>query len=97
MKTLRLEQTTSTKTENNMKWKKRNCTRKETDQLNCAVDNGHEKKPEAEKQHDRVHAVMEIENEAPMNESLEEGPDNANKDRKGHGMKTTVFNKKRNM
>jgi len=60
------------------------------------MDNVNEKKPEAEKQHDRVHAVMEIENEAPMNESLGTGPDNVNKIRKRHEVKTRVLNENRN-
>jgi len=47
------------------------------------VDNGHEKKPEAEKQHDRVHAVMQMETEAPIIETLKTGQDNVNKNSKG--------------
>ena len=47
-----------------------------SDQLNFAMDNGHKKKPEVNKQHDRTHAVMDMENEAPVNETLETGPDN---------------------
>ena len=67
-----------------------------SDRLNNAMDNGHEKKPEDEKQHDRAHAVMDTENKAPINETLETGPDNVNENGKGHGVKTTVLNKKRN-
>ena len=85
--------------------KKRNTKRrndKETaktrsDQLNYAADNGHEKKREAEKQHDRAHAVMDTENEAPINETHETGPDNVDKNRKGHEVETMELNKKRNM
>ena len=39
------------------------------DHLNYAMDNGHEKKPEAKKQYDRTHALMDTENESPINET----------------------------
>ena len=67
-----------------------------SDQLDYAVDNGHEKKPEAKKQHDRTHAVMDTENASPISETLKKGPENVDKNGKGHGVKTTVLNKKRN-
>ena len=65
------------------------------DQSNYAMDNGHEKKPQAKK-NDRTHAVMDTENEAPINETLKTGPDNVNENGKGHEVETTVLNKKRN-
>ena len=47
------------------------------DQLNYAIDNGHEKKPEAKK-HDRMHVVINTEYETLMNETLETGLVNVN-------------------
>ena len=43
-----------------------------------------------------THAVMDIENEAPINETLKTGPDNANENGKGHEVETMELNKKRN-
>ena len=90
-------ETTELNKERNKRRKNTKVTEKTTsDQLNCTVDNGHEKKPEPEKQHDRAHAAMDTENEVPINETLKTGADNVNKDREGHEVETTELNKERN-
>ena len=65
-----------------------------SDQLDYAVNNGHQKKPEVEK-HDRTHAVMDAENEAPISETHKTGLLNGNKNRKGHEAEPMELNKKR--
>ena len=55
-----------------------------SDQLNYAVNNGHDENPEAKQQFDRAHVVMDTENKSPINETLKTGLDNVNKNGKEH-------------
>lgn len=55
------------------------------------MDYRHEKKPEAKKQHDRMHTAIHMENETPINESLD-----INREGYMNEMEATQSNNKRN-